>query len=154
MKDQTTRGYPKHPNWPKEHYRVATIQADGKFHIELGYSAGDKQDFWTQNMTLKSGGTFPNTDSYQGGILKATGIEITVISRNQFIMSFTIKGLGGSNQRSRTPTVATKDVAVDDRSTGGPNRDIDSHKTGGSIAWLLSMLGAVAAMLGLLVLFL
>jgi hypothetical protein len=44
---QNTRGYPGHPNWPAEHYRVAVQQADGNYDIEKMVNRGDATDFWT-----------------------------------------------------------------------------------------------------------
>ena len=141
---QTARGYPGHPNWPTDHYQVAVLQADGEYSIEKGTSPGNTGHFWTKGRTLKSGGDlWPNSDSYQGGKRQATGIEITVTSDSQFIMSFTVSGLSGSRPALRFPT--------EDISTGIMGEGSDPDTTGGTITWILSMLGGVAAMIGVLI---
>lgn len=89
---QTQRGYPGHPNWPQEHYRVHVLQADGKTDIEQGTNPGDAGDFWTIDMTLGPGGDWPNTDSLSTG-QKQTGITINVISDSSFVMLFQVTGL-------------------------------------------------------------
>lgn len=140
---QTARGYPGHPNWPTDHYQVAVLQADGAYEIEKGISPGNEGDFWTKGMTLKSGGdSWPNTDSYQGGRRRATGIEITVTSNSQFIMSFTVSGLSAS-PALRFPT--------EDTATGILGEGSDPDTTGGTITWILTVLGGVAAMIGVLI---
>jgi len=89
---QKNRGYPGHPNWPNEHYRVHVLQADGKTDIEQGISLGDAGDFWTKGMTLASGGDWPNTNSMTNG-LQPTGITINVITDSSFVMVFQVTGL-------------------------------------------------------------
>ena len=49
---QSTRGFPGHSNWPAEHYRVAVLQADGRYDIEQLINNGDETDFWTNGMSV------------------------------------------------------------------------------------------------------
>lgn len=90
---QKNRGYPGHPNWPNEHYQVQVLQADGNYDIEQGLSEGDEGDFWTNGMTLGSGGDWPNTDAFGDGNRQQTGITISVASDSSFIMLFQVTGL-------------------------------------------------------------
>ena len=82
---QSERGYPGHANWPAYHYRVAVLQADGRYDIEHGTNLGDSTDFWGQGSVLGPGpNTWPNTDSYQNGQVK-TGITIRVTTAASFV---------------------------------------------------------------------
>jgi hypothetical protein len=90
---QKNRGYPGHPNWPKEHYQVAVLQADGLYQIENGESPGDEGDFWKKGMKLGPGGDGPSTDSYQSGTFKSTGIEIEILSDSSFVVLIKVSGL-------------------------------------------------------------
>jgi hypothetical protein len=58
LSDQKTRGYPGHANWPKEHYMLSVLQADGLYEIEQGINGGNSGDFWTFGMSLKPGGKY------------------------------------------------------------------------------------------------
>lgn len=90
---QRARGYPGHPNWPKKHYQVSVLQADGKYDIETGKSPGDAGDFWTKGAKLSPGGGWPNTDGYSSGNRVQTGLTIEVLTYSQFIMLFRVTGL-------------------------------------------------------------
>jgi M6 family metalloprotease-like protein len=63
-------------DWPalgKDHYKVAVVQADGRYDIERGINNGDADDFWKVDSVLDS----PVTDSYVNG---PTGISVKVVS--------------------------------------------------------------------------
>ena len=84
--DQRQVGYPGDDNgFPTSgnHYRVAVIQADGNYDLEKWGNLGDAGDIWEPGMKLKpndpTGGTWPNTDSYQYGNVQRTGITIEVL---------------------------------------------------------------------------
>jgi hypothetical protein len=93
-------GYPGQKGWPRNgnHYIVALLQADGKYDLERGKGCGDSGDLWHAGSRMKtlgpskslSRGPFPNTDSYQGGVLQQTGISIRDISISGKNMSFTL----------------------------------------------------------------
>ena len=51
---QSTRGFPGHSNWPAEHYRVAVLQADGRYDIEQLINNGDETDFWTDGTSVSA----------------------------------------------------------------------------------------------------
>jgi hypothetical protein len=98
------RGYPGQDGWPGNglHYTVAVLQQDGEYALERGLDNGGISDFWTEGTTLGPGNgetvantaTYPNTDSYQGGIIKVTGLTISGFSDGpDGSVSFTVKGL-------------------------------------------------------------
>jgi hypothetical protein len=90
---QKTRGYPGHPNWPKDHYQVAILQADGNYDIEKGVSPGDEGDFWIKGKVLSPGGSWPNTDGYANGQRRNTGITITINTDSRYVMLFQVTGM-------------------------------------------------------------
>ena len=152
VKGQVRRGYPGHPNWPRDHYEVAIVQKDGAFEIEKGIP-GNEGDFWKLNEKLGSNcGTWPNTCSYRGGILKPTGIEISVSSDLGFIMSFNVSGLGVANpgvQRLNRIGDLLNETA-DDYS----QQTLEQESPGYALGWILSILSGLAVMLGVLLLML
>jgi hypothetical protein len=90
---QKARGYPGHPNWPRDHYQVSVLQADHKFELEEGTSVGDGNDMWKKGGLLSPGGDFPNTDAISGGDRRRTGIEIEIMSDSQYVMLFRVSGI-------------------------------------------------------------
>lgn len=105
---QNTRGYPGQELWPEngQHYRVALIPADGNYHLEKGVNQGDAHDLWHASsayIELKSGGgQYPNTDSYQDGLVTKTEIKIYGFSPSNQKMTFTVTGLG-----TKPPTIVS-----------------------------------------------
>lgn len=101
LTDYTLEGYPGQSGWPGNgyHYRVALLQADGNYDLELGRNRGDSSDLF--GATVKSlgptgtsaGKAYPNTNAYQGGKIVNTGISILSISAPGSTMTFTISGL-------------------------------------------------------------
>lgn len=99
-------GFPGQPGWPEngKHYKVSLLQADGAYHLERGEGYGDGSEVWHAGIQNELGpsnnnsnnnnntkpGPYPNTDSYQGGRVKQTGIIIRDISRSGKTMSFTV----------------------------------------------------------------
>lgn len=165
---QFERSYPGKSGWPGKHYRVSVLQADGLYDIEKGLNDGDAGDFWTIGMTLGPGGSFPNTDSIQGTRYQ-TGISITILTNAQMIMSFRVEGLQGygspvylPTQRESpqyNPTQANQSVNT---TQAVPNTTIPSNysmvsegtnttPTSNTLSWILSMLGGVALVMGVMV---
>ena len=65
-----------------DHYRVAIIQADGRYDLEMAQNIGDADDVWQPGQILGPNYdnlTFPNTDSYQQGYIEITDISIEVL---------------------------------------------------------------------------
>lgn len=115
---QDTAGYNGQSGWPANgnHYRVALLQADGKYDLEQLVNNGDAGDYWVAGMTLAPGGNgnFPNTDSYQNGKIQGTGITITDISEPGTVMTFRVSGLGSNPDaaaQADSPAIATTTTA-------------------------------------------
>lgn len=94
-----TEGFPGQQGWPDNgnHYKVALLQADGLYNLEKGDNTGDAGDVWHGGGVHSLGpsvdaalGPFPNTDSYKGGALQKSGIEIRDISNSAETMQFTL----------------------------------------------------------------
>jgi hypothetical protein len=81
-------GYPGQsglPTWPEngKHYKVALLQQDGQYHLEKGQDIGNYNDFWNAGDFLgpsldSANPVYPNTNSYQGGVIQPTDIQVTV----------------------------------------------------------------------------
>lgn len=146
---QTKRGYPGKPGFPADHYMVSVVQADGLYELEKGINFGEEGDFWKKGGVLGPGPTFPNTDSIQGGIQKATGVTITILSDPGFIMTFQVEGINGSKALRSSTFEGINRTGVMPPNQG---HTTDSPSTTGTVlAWILSMLGGVAAMVGIVV---
>jgi len=76
-----TEGYPGQTGWPTNdlHYKVAVMQRDGLYHLEKKTNRGDANDFYKAGNSIGTTG-YPNTDGYQGGKIRRTGITISVQS--------------------------------------------------------------------------
>ena len=140
--------------------QVHVLQADGNYDIEHGKNLGDKGDFWIKDMVLGPTDTWPNTNSYQGGVVKKTGIKITVLSDSGFIMLFKVEGLSGGFSPSLVAIdpIDLKDVIDQGDSSGledapGSGATTDPSTTGTTIAWVLGLLAGVAATLGVALFF-
>jgi M6 family metalloprotease-like protein len=91
-------GWPGQQNWPSNsnHYRVALIQADGDFDLERANNRGDGEDLFHANGIAEllpstlNGNRHPNTDIYQGGLVRPTGVSITDISASAETMQFSV----------------------------------------------------------------
>eukprot|EP00980_Cylindrotheca_fusiformis_P003051 scaffold713_cov131-Cylindrotheca_fusiformis.AAC.9 len=81
------RGGPFQDDWPGngKHYKVAVLQADGAYELEMALNLGHIEDFWKEGDVLGPGngesvatdaGTYPNTDSYVGGNIRVTDLVI------------------------------------------------------------------------------
>ena len=116
---------------------VSILQADGKYDVEKGINIGDDGDFWRAGSVLGPGpDVWPNTDSIQGKQY-LTNIKITIQSNPGFIMTFRVEGINGASRADGT----ADDIPV------AENMD----ETGEVLSWILSLLGGVAAMLGVMV---
>jgi len=98
------RGFPGQAGWPgnSNHYMVALEQADRRYDLELGHNTGEQSDFWVNGSEYFEGpldaqainyGEYPNSNSYQGGIIELTGVRIFNFSVTGDIMSFQVSGL-------------------------------------------------------------
>lgn len=116
--DETTghlveAGFPGEPGWPENgnHYSVALLQADGNYDLERGIDRGDGGDVFHANGVDSIGpsdaispGPFPNTDSYQGGIIKRSDVIIFDIGPSGSQMEFSISFARATSAPSANPT--------------------------------------------------
>jgi M6 family metalloprotease-like protein len=124
-------GYPGQIGaWPfnGRHYKVALLQADGAYDLERKANFGDEHDLFHGSGVDYLGpsldlldGPFPNTDAYQKGFARQTGIRIRDISQSSMSMEFTVDLLEklptvflGGNGASGTmfDVVARKDIIL------------------------------------------
>lgn len=155
------RGFPGHPNWPADHYIVAVQQADGKYDLEKGENIGDAGDFWQKGMVFgpnEDGNTWPNSDAYQGGNVQKTGIRIEVMTKSGFVMRFKVDGIpdGGSYGPDLVPV---DPMSFDEEEEvqpvlGTSHVDDDPSNVNRTLTWVLSVLGGIAATVGILAFFL
>lgn len=88
--DFDTEGYPNQIeggiSWPSNgnHYAVALSPADGNYELEQKINSGNSQDLYSIGESLLpsegANGPFPNTDSYQNGEIRKTGVRICITS--------------------------------------------------------------------------
>jgi hypothetical protein len=98
--------YPGRHNFPRDHYKVSLIQGDGRHDLERMEDEGDSGDlfhagrftgvgpdgvFLADGSVMADLGGYPNTDSYQGGEQKPTGIVIESVSVPDKIMTFSVR---------------------------------------------------------------
>lgn len=103
---QLERGYPGQVGWPRngKHYRVALLQADGKYDLEHGNQLKGQGDLFHKGGVNELGpstdldeGPHPSTDSYQGGIMRHSGVRIYDISEEGSIMTFGLEMIDDDN---------------------------------------------------------
>jgi hypothetical protein len=87
-----------HSNLRRNHYQVAVLASDGQYSLEKGDNSGDMGDFWKPGMALGPGDgrVFPNTDAYQFGSIRVTGVTIDNIQNIDTVMTFRVTGLSGA----------------------------------------------------------
>jgi hypothetical protein len=83
--------------WPQNglHYKIALVPADGSYGLERGENQGNSLDLFTSGQylvpksVLPGANLYPNTDTYQGGRVFETGVELYALSDpTQDFMSF------------------------------------------------------------------
>ena len=87
-------GFPGQPAWPTNgnHYRIALLQADAAFEMELGYNRGDAGDVYHEaGITHLTGFTVPDANAYQGGNVIGNGNEIVGIGHVGAGVDFTLQ---------------------------------------------------------------
>ncbi|GLX79128.1 hypothetical protein tinsulaeT_24680 [Thalassotalea insulae] len=110
-----TEGYPGQRRWPENgnHYQVALLQADGAYELEKGTNRGDAGDVFhgQGNNTLNQGPDgYPNTDTYQSGMINQTGNSITSISNSASTMTFCLNNCDTTGGDLPAPTNLTISV--------------------------------------------
>jgi M6 family metalloprotease-like protein len=96
-----TEGHPWQVGWPQNgrHYGVALQQADGLYELDRGEGGSDRDDLYhakaitTELIPCVEDGAcqYPNTDSYQSGIIQRTYNYITNITFSGLVMNFTYR---------------------------------------------------------------
>jgi M6 family metalloprotease-like protein len=92
-RDNAQEGYPGQAGWPQNgtHYRVALLQADGRYDLEHGVGRGDVGDLYRSGgQTAVGHSTVPNTDTYQGGVVNPTWNRIAQVSAPGSSMTFSL----------------------------------------------------------------
>eukprot|EP00538_Stauroneis_constricta_P000223 CAMPEP_0119550752 /NCGR_PEP_ID=MMETSP1352-20130426/4209_1 /TAXON_ID=265584 /ORGANISM="Stauroneis constricta, Strain CCMP1120" /LENGTH=1028 /DNA_ID=CAMNT_0007596701 /DNA_START=754 /DNA_END=3840 /DNA_ORIENTATION=+ len=112
------QGWPGQEGWPSngKHYRVAVLPADGNYDLERGRNGGDVGDVFHANGVDRLGpstgnpntGPFPNTDTYQFGIVQTTGNTISDISVSGNTMTFRCTGPGCESNGPQPTDAPTK----------------------------------------------
>jgi hypothetical protein len=106
-----TNAWPGDGTWPGSHYKVALVQADGKWDLERSLNRGDNTDLFRQSSNGKQAGTAykigpnglsmnngsstktPNTNSYAYGYETTTGITIEFGAQgSSMLMTVTLEG--------------------------------------------------------------
>ncbi|MFK7850480.1 MAG: M6 family metalloprotease domain-containing protein [Akkermansiaceae bacterium] len=108
----TVEGFPGQTGWPANgnHYKVALLQADGRYDLERGSGRGDSTDVYHAGYVNQIGpDTVPNTDSYQGGNIVVTNNRIFNISAAGSTMTFSFEVVGASEP---TPPEAPSNLAA------------------------------------------
>lgn len=81
--------------WPWNHYRASLVQADGLFHMEVTRSRGDAGDLYRLGgVSVLGPNTVPDTNTYQNGVVRATGLTISVLSPSAPRMQFQVSWAG------------------------------------------------------------
>ena len=86
-------GYPGQAGWPTNgrHFKIALLQADGRYDLEKGTNDGDSGDLYRSGgVSAITPATVPSTDRYQGGIVATTNHSITNISASGNTMTFNL----------------------------------------------------------------
>jgi len=151
----TTQGHPGMDldesdglGWPENgrHYRYSILAADGRYDLERGKGQGDEGDVFHSDFVDAIGpdgvysrgirmADFPNTMSYQSGIIRRTGHHIYSISASLPIMTFSFKTcldcdfndrmMASSQEPAPSPIATPTDYSI--TSTTSPTR---RHGTG------------------------
>ena len=115
---QNEAGYAGQEGWPwnGKHYQVALLQADGAYDLEKGNNYGDFGDYFIEGDELSPDGeVYPNSNAYQNGEVRSTGIRIHDISPSSQLMHFRVSGLGAR------PVPPTSSPSPSESPTGFPS---------------------------------
>jgi hypothetical protein len=115
-----SRGYPGQPGWPHNgnHYRVSVLGADSAYHLERGQNKGDSRDPWKVGRVLGPGQgsktiSYPNTDTYQYGMVMNTGVSIEVLAESGRDVTVRIKFGRSSVRRAAYAAPAKESKTLD-----------------------------------------
>lgn len=83
--------------WPYngKHYKIALVQSDGRYELERGLNQGNSFDLFSfgdyvvPSSVMPGDSQYPNTDTYQFGLVDETGVELYALSEpNKDFMTF------------------------------------------------------------------
>ena len=118
------------------------LASDGQYNLEKGDNGGDVGDFWKEGMTLGPGNgrVFPNTDAYQNGSVRVTGVTITDIKKVDTLMTFRVSGLSKTATAPPLPVLSVAPTADESVSAEDPTDvseglqiDIGENMTGSTL---------------------
>jgi hypothetical protein len=92
----------------QRHYQVAVLQADGLYEMEKNENNGNEGDIFVSGMSLgpnQDGNTYPNTDMYQGGDIKKSGVVIDIGDQTgtDFQITITFQGKSAADESENKP---------------------------------------------------
>lgn len=126
--DQRSRGFPGQDGWPSngKHYKVALLGADGSFDLEVGNNQADDGDLWhasSKLRELKSGNSvYPNTDSYQNGLIRQSGLRIYDFTQSSNKMRFRVEGIPSMPEPTKRPSSRPSSLPTSKPSTTRPTK--------------------------------
>jgi M6 family metalloprotease-like protein len=113
-------GHPWQENWPQNgnHYGVAVLQADGNYDLEQLHNSGDAGDYYhgggVNHLVPCYSATgdcqYPNTDSYQLGLIAPSYVHITDISETGDVMTFNYR-VGGFHSQAPSEAPSAQPTA-------------------------------------------
>jgi len=141
---QSRPGFPRMrgpSRWPTngDHYQIAIAQRDRRFDLEKGENTGECDDIWGQSNGLDDVfgpgdnvfNFYPNSDSYQGGIIRKTGIQIYSFEKTSRRLKFTVTGtyLGRDRPTTRSEDERGRNNPVKQRGNNKNNKNCrdDDH---------------------------
>lgn len=126
--DQRSRGFPGQEGWPSngKHYKVALLGADGSFDLEVGKNQADDGDLWhafSKLRELKPGNSaYPNTDSYQNGHIRQSGLRIFDFTQSSNKMRFRVEGIPSMPEPTKSPSSRPSSLPTSNPSTRRPTK--------------------------------
>jgi len=123
--NNSEEGFPGQPGWPanNRHYKVALLQADGLFDLERGNNVGDSGDLYHElGGSELSGGTLPDSNTYQNGIVMNTGNWLHTLSASGPTMSFKYEFSGPTGNGFEITNEGTSNLTISSitRETSAP----------------------------------
>jgi hypothetical protein len=127
----------------QRHYQVAVLPADGLYELEKNDNNGDEGDIFVSGMSLgpnQDGNTYPNTDMYQGGNIKKSGIVVDIGEQigTDFQITITFQGRSADDEESDNKPFAApnKEPPPEEALEQFRTPDADEYRMSGKIPQL------------------